>query len=97
MEIVGFPIPWKWKSSQDKAEAKAAKIFSFLDLDGNGEIDETEFIEGCMLDEELVEILGYGYSGVPEEGADGQEIPKVTIDGDKNEISGSKADAEKCI
>ena len=50
-----------------------------------------------MLDEELMEILAYGYNGVPEEGVGEQEVPKVTIDDDKNEHSGTKTDAEKSI
>ena len=39
------------------ASERAHAIFGNLDLDGNGEITEEEFIKGCMDDEDLVKTL----------------------------------------
>ena len=36
---------------------KAKRIFSKLDQDGDGELTVDEFVQGCMEDEELLELL----------------------------------------
>ena len=42
-----------------KAKEKAAQIFSFLDVNGDGNIDLNEFLNGCLRDEEMVDILSH--------------------------------------
>ena len=39
------------------AKEKAAQIFSFLDVNGDGKIELKEFLAGCLGDEEMVSIL----------------------------------------
>lgn len=36
---------------------RANKIFSFLDINNDGDISEQEFVKGCLKDEELVMLL----------------------------------------
>ena len=36
---------------------KACQIFNFLDVDGDGEISEEEFMQGCLQNEDLVLVL----------------------------------------
>ena len=36
---------------------RANKIFSFLDIDNDGDISEQECVKGCLKDEELVMLL----------------------------------------
>ena len=36
---------------------RANKIFSFLDINNDGDISEHEFVKGCLQDEELVMLL----------------------------------------
>ena len=55
----------------DSAE-RAQSIFSTLDLDGNGEITEDEFVKGCMEDEDMVYLL-YGDKADTEEVYDDQD------------------------
>ena len=42
---------------QTDAAERAHSIFSNLDLDGNGEITEEEFVKGCMEDKDLVDTI----------------------------------------
>ena len=44
-------------SSTEKGNERASKIFGKLDFDGNGELDEVEFVRGCMDDQELLKML----------------------------------------
>ena len=81
---------------KDKAEGKAHKIFNFLDIDGNGEIDENEFIQGCLLDEEMTDILSSGTYGMNLEVGE-NEVPTVIVDEDKKENSDRVNTDEKCI
>ena len=43
--------------TKEKGNERAMKIFGKLDFDGNGELDEREFVAGCMDDQELLKIL----------------------------------------
>ena len=43
--------------SKEKGNERAMKIFGKLDFDGNGELDEREFVAGCMDDQELLKML----------------------------------------
>ena len=36
---------------------RAAKIFQRLDVDDNGELDENEFVRGCLDDTEFLRLL----------------------------------------
>ena len=45
---------------QDAASERAARIFSILDVDANGELTEDEFLRGCLEDDELVGLLNAG-------------------------------------
>lgn len=36
---------------------RAAKIFGRLDVDDNGELDENEFVRGCLDDTEFLRLL----------------------------------------
>ena len=36
---------------------RAAKIFGGLDVDDNGELDENEFVRGCLDDTEFLRVL----------------------------------------
>ena len=45
---------------QDAAADRAGKIFRELDIDGNGELDEDEFVKGCMDDTDLMSMLNSG-------------------------------------
>ena len=36
---------------------RAEKIFARLDVDDNGELDENEFVRGCLDDKEFVKLL----------------------------------------
>ena len=47
-------------SKQEKSGDQANKIFKELDVDGNGEIDENEFVKGCMEDLDLIKHLNNG-------------------------------------
>ena len=42
---------------QSIASERAHSIFGTLDLDGDGEITEEEFVKGCMEDSDFVETL----------------------------------------
>ena len=45
---------------QLNAGEKAAMIFGDLDIDGNGTVDEDEFIKGCLKDNDFVMLLNSG-------------------------------------
>lgn len=45
---------------QLNAGEKAAMIFGDLDIDGNGTVDEDEFIRGCLKDNDFVMLLNSG-------------------------------------
>ena len=42
------------------AGEKAALIFGDLDVDGDGTVDEDEFIKGCLKDNDFVMLLNSG-------------------------------------
>jgi len=42
---------------EELATERAEKIFSLLDINNDGDISEDEFVQGCLQDEELVELL----------------------------------------
>jgi guanylate cyclase activator 1 len=44
-------------TSGNKARVKAKQIFFELDIDGNGSLTCDEFVNRCMKDEEVVEML----------------------------------------
>ena len=39
------------------AKERGEKIFEQLDIDGDGELTEEEFIKGCLIDDDLVELI----------------------------------------
>ena len=43
--------------SEQLAIDRAQRIFSFLDINNDGDISEEEFVRGCLQDEELVRAL----------------------------------------
>ena len=43
--------------SEQLAIDRAQRIFSFLDINNDGDISEEEFVRGCLKDEELVRAL----------------------------------------
>lgn len=43
--------------SPDTAEERAKKIFTKMDLNGDGCLTEEEFLTGCLNDEDLSRIL----------------------------------------
>lgn len=45
---------------QDAAAERASKIFRELDINGDGELDEDEFVKGCMDDSDLMSMLNSG-------------------------------------
>ena len=44
-------------SDCEQGNERAKKIFGKLDFDGNGELEELEFVRGCMDDQELIKLL----------------------------------------
>ena len=42
---------------QINSAERAQSIFGNLDLDGNGQVTEDEFVKGCMEDRELVDTM----------------------------------------
>ena len=47
-------------SKQDSAGERAQKIFRELDINGDGELDEDEFVKGCLDDGDLMRLLNAG-------------------------------------
>jgi DNA polymerase II large subunit len=45
---------------QDASADRANKIFRELDANGDGELDENEFVVGCMDDGDLMMLLNSG-------------------------------------
>ena len=39
---------------------RAEQIFEILDFNGDGQLDEDEFVAGCMEDQELISLLNSG-------------------------------------
>jgi len=50
---------------EELAVERAQKIFSFLDINNDGDITEDEFVRGCLQDEELVALLSDKSSDPP--------------------------------
>ena len=46
--------------SKDSAGDRANKIFRELDTNGDGELDENEFVRGCLDDGDLLKMLNSG-------------------------------------
>ena len=67
--------------SKEKGNERALKIFGKLDFDGNGELDEMEFVSGCMDDQELLRMLKGDDNDANEDGEDQYEydyhVPKM--------------------
>ena len=47
-------------SMQDTANEKAASVFRMLDRNDDGELNEDEFVRGCLRDERLRSLLNSG-------------------------------------
>ena len=45
---------------QETAEEKATRTFHLLDTNGDGELNEDEFISGCLADKTLANLLNAG-------------------------------------
>ena len=57
-EMEGIPVVTGKPGDQDNPGLKKArKIFAKLDANGDGELTVEEFVEGCLGDEELLEML----------------------------------------
>ena len=63
--------------SEQLAIDRAQRIFSFLDINNDGDISEEEFVRGCLQDEELVRALVTDTSLQP---------PVVTVDSSPTEM-----------
>ena len=63
--------------SEQLAIDRAQRIFSFLDINNDGDISEEEFVRGCLQDEELVRALVTDTSLKP---------PVVTVDSSPTEM-----------
>ena len=48
--------------SREAGEKRAQEIFKLFDEDGDGEIDEAEFCNGCQKDEEFYKLISDGVS-----------------------------------
>ena len=48
------------KYFQESAADRAGKIFRELDINGDGELDEEEFVKGCLDDGDLMRLLNSG-------------------------------------
>ena len=46
--------------AQELAPVRARQIFDILDNNGDGELEEEEFITGCLEDQELISFLNSG-------------------------------------
>lgn len=53
--------------TKDSAAERAESIFGALDFDGDGSLTEDEFIQGCMMDQDLVATLNAAGLDEPEE------------------------------
>ena len=47
---------------QDTAIERATAVFEKLDVNGDGELNEDEFVGGCLKDESLANLLNTGAS-----------------------------------
>ena len=45
---------------QDTANERSVAVFRMLDKDDDGELDEEEFVAGCLRDERLRSLLNSG-------------------------------------
>ena len=45
---------------QETAAERATRTFSLLDVNGDGELNEDEFVEGCLRDKSLADLLNAG-------------------------------------
>ena len=45
---------------QESAKSRAEDIFSVLDFNGDGQLEEDEFLSGCLNDDELISLLNAG-------------------------------------
>ena len=59
MEIVGNLYEMEG-FSKDTAHDRAKMVFKLLDKDDSGELDEDEFVRGCLRDERLRSLLNSG-------------------------------------
>ena len=51
---------------QDTASELTTTIFERLDINGDGELNEDEFVEGCLNNKKLAKLLNTGASDKPE-------------------------------
>ena len=67
----GFGSPWtcykiilifNYFLCQDTAIERATAVFEKLDVNGDGELNEDEFVGGCLKDESLANLLNTGAS-----------------------------------
>ena len=56
---------------------KACQIFNFLDVDGDGEISEDEFMQGCLQNEDLVSVLSS--ESMDQDILDGESVEKKHV------------------
>jgi Ca2+-binding EF-hand superfamily protein len=47
-------------SSKDTAMERATTVFKMLDVNADGELNEDEFVDGCLRDENLINTLNSG-------------------------------------
>ena len=53
-------------ADQTGAQQRAEEIFSILDRDGDGELEEEEFVTGCLRDMNLMILLNTGKIDITE-------------------------------
>ena len=51
---------------QETAVERANEVFAALDLNEDGTLDEQEFVEGCMKDQSLAQLLNTGSTQLAE-------------------------------
>ena len=49
--------PSKGKEKLESAEQRARTIFNKMDRDGDGEVTREEFVQTCLIDKGLIELL----------------------------------------
>ena len=53
-------VPGVTLTFQDTANERSEAVFQMLDKDDDGELDEEEFVAGCLRDERLRNLLNSG-------------------------------------
>ena len=52
-----YQVMGKEKEGLESAEHRAKTIFKKMDRDGDGEVTREEFVQTCLIDKKLIELL----------------------------------------